>query len=86
MVQLAGQGGTRCRHAPLPLLMCPHLPSPPQMQIYFNTPAAWNKRMQLRLSGEPSLTLPLEGHKYGKVRAEGTRRHWLDVSWPLTLL
>lgn len=41
----------------------------PQMQLYFNTPATWNKRIQLRLSGEPSLTMPLLGHKYGKVRS-----------------
>ncbi len=46
----------------------PPLLAPPQMQLYFNTPADWNKRIQLRLSGEPSLTLPVEKHRYGKVR------------------
>ncbi|KAI7836385.1 hypothetical protein COHA_009748 [Chlorella ohadii] len=44
-----------------------------QMQLYFNTPADWNKRIQLRLSGEQSLTLPVEKHRYGKVTVFGKR-------------
>ncbi|PRW59146.1 TKL kinase [Chlorella sorokiniana] len=38
-----------------------------QMQLYFNTPPTWNKRFLLRMTGEPSLTVPLQGYKYGKV-------------------
>jgi len=37
------------------------------MQVFFTTPATWNKRILLRLSGEPSFTLPIQGYKYGKV-------------------
>ena len=40
------------------------------MQLYFNIPGTWNKRMQLRMSGQPSLTLGPKpnDYTYGKVR------------------
>ena len=48
-------------------------PPAPQMQLYFNIPSTWNKRVQLRLSGEPSFTLRPKPNDftYGKVRRAG---------------